>query len=234
MKNINIVYFAWINILKNWKNIIGGQFRDIINSKILDHSKIYIIITCEHNYLIDEVKNLFTSLLEKYPDYEYEIEFHRLNIYEFFGIKKLYQLSKNEPEKYYLYIHSKGIFNYGNIDTRHNNELTLTKGTVYLHKYIIKKFEENNDIKIIGLFPSIEGSGKFVWFNFFWTKGDYLQTCKKPIQTDDRFYYEKWLATGDDVLIYNLYENNFKKYRLDEAGDILNSLKGTFPLEKYK
>ncbi len=45
--------------------------------------------------------------------------------------------------------------------------------------------------------------------------------------------YEKWLETGADGAIYNLFEDNFTKYELWEAGDILKNLQGSFPLEKY-
>lgn len=233
VKNINIVYFAWINEKKNWKNIISGQFQDIIDSDILNYAKIHIVVCCENTNLTAEVKDLFINKLERNSTYEYDLEITEVNTYEYPGIKKLYDLAAIEPEKYYLYLHSKGIFNYGNIDDRHNNELTLTKGTVYLHKQVIQKFEENLDIVKIGLFPSRSNNQKFIWFNFFWVRGDYLLSCQDPIITPDRYYYEKWLETGKDGLMYNLYEGNYTKYELDEAGEILNYLSGTFPLEKY-
>jgi hypothetical protein len=227
---INIIYYAWINEKKNWKNIIDGQIKDIVKSGILHDAKMYIIVCCENNSLIESVNNMFFVNLN---NFEYTIEIKTQNRYEYYGIKKLYDLANLEPEKYYLYLHSKGIFNYGNIDTRHNNELTLTKGTVYLYKTVLKLFEKNPTISEIGLFPSLSNKKKFIWFNFFWVRGNYVVTCEDPIITDDRYYYEKWLETGSDGLIYNLYEQNYKKYELHEAGNILNTLKGTFPLEKY-
>jgi hypothetical protein len=233
MKNINIVYFAWINEKKNWKNILNGQFKDIVDSGILYDAKIYIIVSCENKLLVESVKSLFIDHLKDNSNFEYSIEIETINRYEYYGLKKIYDLAQIEPNKYYLYLHSKGIFNYGNIDTRHNNELTLTKGTVYLYKKIIQKFEENSEITEIGLFPSRSNNKKFIWFNFFWARGSYILTCENPIISDDRYYYEKWLETGGDCLIYNMYEENFTKYELWEAGDILNYLSGDFPLEKY-
>jgi adenylate cyclase len=136
MKNINIVYFAWINEKKNWRNIIEGQFLDIVKSNILNYAKIFIEVTCENPNLVDDVKNLFVNILIQNNEHDYEIQMHDINHFEYYGIKKLYDLAKLEPDKYYLYLHSKGIFNYGNIEERHNNELTLTKGTVYLFKTV--------------------------------------------------------------------------------------------------
>ena len=126
MRNINIVYFAWINEKKNWKNILNGQFKDIVDSGILYDAKIYIIVCCENELLVESVKSLFIEHLKDNSNFEYSIEIETINRYEYYGLKKLYDLAQIEPNKYYLYLHSKGIFNYGNIDTRHNNELTLT------------------------------------------------------------------------------------------------------------
>ena len=59
----------------------------------------------------------------------------------------------------------------------------------------------------------------------------------KPIEeypkiVDDRYYYEKWLETGNIHMgtTYNLHENNYTKYELWEAGAILDKLQGTYPL----
>lgn len=230
--NINIVYFAWINEKKNWQNIIGGQFQDIENSGILQNAKNYIIICCENDLLIDSVNLLFENILNN-KNYNYNIEFEKINRYEYYGIKKIYELAKIEPDKYYLYLHSKGIFNYDNINERHSNELTLTKGTVYLYNKVVELFNNNPEITQIGLFPSNGYNKKFIWFNFFWVRGNYLLTCEDPIISDNRYYYENWLESGANGLIYNLYEGNYKKYELHEAGEILTYLNGSFPLENY-
>jgi hypothetical protein len=227
---INIVYFAWINLNKNFEKIIFGQINDMIHSGILKHSTLYIEICCEHENVQESIKDSIVNLLK---GFHYEIKFYNKNLYEYYGIKKLYDLAKIEPKKYYLYLHSKGMFNYDNMNDRHIYEKSLTKGTVYQYKKVAKIFRNNLNISRIGLFPSLQYDKNFIWLNFFWTKGKYLNTCEKPIITDDRFYYERWSGTGDrSSLTYNLFENNFKKYELSEVGDILNSLNGDFDLSK--
>jgi hypothetical protein len=36
--------------------------------------------------------------------------------------------------------------------------------------------------------------GHFVWYNFWYARGSYLNTVEQPIITERRHYYEDWLA----------------------------------------
>jgi len=226
MSKINIIYFIWINPKKNYEVIISGQLKDMVKSKILNDSKLYIEISCQYEIMNQKITHFITEIIK---GYNYEIKFHEDNKYEYFGIKKLYDLAKSEPNKYYLYLHSKGMFNYDNINERHIYEKTLTRGSIVYHKKVLEIFTNNKNISKIALFPSNLHNQNFIWLNFFWSKGTYLNTCEDPKITDDRYYYERWSGTGErNSLTYNLYENNFKKYELNEVGDILNKLNGYF------
>jgi hypothetical protein len=230
-KQINIIYFVWINPKKNYTKIIKGQLNDILNCGILNKAKLHLEICCEYANLINYVKSIFFETL---IGVDFEFNIHTENHYEYYGIKKMYDLAIKEPTKYYLYFHSKGMFNYDNINERHKYEKTLTKGTLYQYEKVIDLFKKNNDIVKIGLFPSAHGEKNFIWFNFFWARGTYLNTCEHPKISDNRFYYEIWSGSGNNETgkVYNLHENNYKKYKLNEAGDILNRLNGTFPIRK--
>lgn len=142
----------------------------------------------------------------------------------------MYDLACLDPTKYFIYLHSKGMFNYGNINERHIYEKTLTNGTLCNYKKIVNLFNDNPTIMKAGLFPSIHHNQNFVWLNFYWSRGTYLVTCANPIITDDRYYYERWSESGNNSmgLVYNMYENNYKKYTLSESGNILNTLNGSW------
>jgi len=228
---LNIIYFVWINPKKNYKNIIEGQLDDIINSGIYKVSKLYIVCVCTDLLLVNYIKNIFSNKLKinNKLTINYELEIKNENLYEYYGIEKLYSLAVEEPLSYFLYFHSKGMFNYDNIN-RHIYELTLTKGTLYLFEEVIETFKNNKDIMKIGLFPSNFHNKNFIWFNFYYARGIYLITCEKPIISVNRYYYETWSETGNNQMgvVYNLYEKNFKKYELAEAGYILNKLNGDF------
>ena len=223
---LNIIYYCWINEKKNYTNIISGQLDDIIDSNIGSVSKLYIVVCCENEKLISNIEKLFYNKLNNKISYELEIKEH--NFYEYYGINKLYSLSLKEPNSYFLYFHSKGMFNYDNINERHIYEKTLTKRTLYDFKKVITLFDNSHNIMKIGLFPSKLHKENFIWFNFYYARGLYLTTCEKPIITTNRYYYETWSESGDNNIgvIYNLYENNYKKYFLEEAATILNMLNG--------
>lgn len=222
---LNIIYYAWINIKKNYSNIIEGQLNDVIASGISAVSKLFIIICCEDDSLLDNIEKMIHNIL--HTKIIYEIEFKKENFYEYYGIDKLYSIALQEPESYFLYFHSKGMFNYDNVNTRHIYETTLTTRTIYKFREVINLFENNYDIMKIGLFPSSSINEPFIWFNFYYIRGSYVITCNKPIITTDRYYYERWSGSGNNMGVsYNLYENNYKQYSIEEAGVILNELNG--------
>ena len=227
MNKINIVYSCWCNPNKNYKNIIFGQLDDIINVGILDISKLYIECCCKNTKIANEMKILFAEKLQKYV---YEVHYYEKNKYEYYGIKKMYDLAILEPEKYYIYFHSKCMSYNSNPDERHIYESTLTKGTFFDYENTVEIFNKNSIIVKAGLFPASQHKNEFCWLNFYWVKGTYLVTCEPPIVTDDKYYYQLWLESGNSSLgfVYNLYENNYKKYTLLEVGDILNRLNGSF------
>jgi len=229
MSKINIIYFVWVNLNKNFEAIILGQLTDMINSGILNEAKLFIEISCQYENIQYRIKQFIENTLNTF---NYEINFHSENHFEYYGIKKLYDLAIKEPDNYYLYLHSKGMFNYDNINDRHIYEKTLTRGNIYQYKKVIEIFNNNTNISKIGLFPSSHHDQNFIWLNFYWSRGTYLNTCEEPIITTDRFYYERWSGTGEkSSLIYNLHENNYKKYELNEVGDILNNLNGKYILK---
>ena len=44
-KEINIVYFVYINHDRNWQYIVNAQLNDIIKSNILSTANLYIVVT---------------------------------------------------------------------------------------------------------------------------------------------------------------------------------------------
>ena len=218
---INIIYYIWINPNRNWKVIIDGQLDDIKSSGILDCSKLYIIVCNENETILDEASTLINISLQNIDKTKYNIETTKNNFYEYYGIKKLYDLSKEEPDKLYIYLHSKGMFHwYNNENVRSSHEVYLTQNIINLWKDILYIFNENPEIKKIGSFPSYQG---WMWFNFFWVRGSYLITCEEPIITE-RFYYEGWLGTGNknDSDSLSIYSKDDRKFSPEEAMDTLN------------
>ena len=219
-KSISIIYFIWINIKKNYETIILGQLEDLINSGILEISNLYIEVCCEDVNLHIKIRNF---IQQKLINYKYNINFYDKNKYEYYGISKMYELALKNPELIYLYIHSKGMTDfYDNKNCRHKYEKYLTYNTLNNYNNVINLFSNNNNITHTGYFPS--NIDNFIWLNFYYAKGIYINTCEKPIVSQNRYYYETWSGTGKNPYAYCLYENNFKKYTINEVGDILNKI----------
>ena len=147
-----------------------------------------------------------------------------INLFEYYGIKKLYDLSQTEPNKIYLYFHSKGMFNYRGIgDERTKEEIILTKTIINPWSSVLNIFKNNLNINIMGMFPS---TGGWIWFNFFWIRGSYIKNkCDDPKITDNRYYYESWIADINNPKgneLYNMYKGNFIRYSGEEALQLLD------------
>jgi hypothetical protein len=227
-KRINIIYYIWINKDRNWHDIIEGQLNDLKNSEILSVSKLYIILCAENNQLITDATYLIFSSLNYVENLTLDFITTLDNKYEYYGIKKIYDLANNEPHKYYVYLHSKGMYhlNINNL-SRFSDEITLTRTLINSWKSIIKILDNNKLIMKVGLLPALGG---WLWFNFFWVKGIYVRSCEEPRITNDRYYYESWLATTimAEFYSYSIYEGKIKRYDGTEASNIITNLRGKY------
>jgi len=229
--NLTIVYFVWINDQKNWREIIRGQLQSMKDSGIFSEAKIFVVVSCQDIDLIVNVKISLLNIMGLVGIRNYELDVYNSNLYEYYGIKKLYDLSLISPTTIFLYIHAKGMSNtYSNIDTRHNYETALTQGTILEHRNTVDLFNSHPEIMLCGLFPADHHKRKFIWFNFFWCRATYIKTCENPIISNNRYYYETWLETGSTLpnSIFNIHEMNYNKYTLKQAAEILNFLDGKY------
>ena len=167
---INIVYYIWINPKRNWKVIIEGQLSDMKISKIFEVSKLYIVLSCADNTIMTETKNIINNSLKDIDNNLYEITTTHENNYEYYGIKKLYDLACNDSDKLYIYLHSKGMFNWynNNPNKRSEDEINLTRNIFNIWKETVNFLNENPIINKVGLIPS---PGGWIWFNFFGLEG---------------------------------------------------------------
>ncbi len=226
---IDIVYFIWININRPYKIIIEGQLEDIILSNILVDGFLHIVISLDKNIQIN-IENIINNSLHNYKN-KYNIDFFYDNHYEYYGIKKLYDLALINPNKYFFYMHSKGMHSSYNCIERTHHEKILTKGHLNKYTTVIDIFNNNKEIVSAGLFPGdlFYGNKNYIWFNFFYVKGSYLNTCESPkISDDNRFYYEFWLGNSslknnENIKIYNLLNNNYDKFSTKEASMLIGS-----------
>jgi len=218
--DIYIVYFIYINPNRNWKLILEGQMNDLNNTEILQNNKLFVCIDSADENNTNEAKSIVNTILNKYTtNISFSIETE--NYYEYHGIKKVYDLACLNKDKLFIYFHSKGMV-YHNSVARNSYEMILTKYTFYNWNDILNVFKNNKNIEKAGLFPSTDG---FVWFNFWWARGDYISKLDKPIINTDRYYYESWLKTPNYKECndsYSIIYNNIQCFTQDNVFKNIN------------
>jgi hypothetical protein len=204
-KPIIILYYAFLNNDKNWKDMITQQIYDIMRTKIYEVLyKFHVVLLGKKND-IDELKNY---LIQNYKNVELEFTEVYENKYEFPAIQKIKELAIENPDKLFIYSHSKGMVNHNPSSERTMIEKILTRKTVLDWETTLFIFETYPEIKKAGLSPA---EGGWVWFNFWWARGSYITECKslekkEYYEESERFECEGWLGDGSKTWkdIYSL------------------------------
>lgn len=211
-KKINIVYYLYINPLKNWQVILEGQMYDIQQTNILENNKLYIVICSNNQINVNHAINIINNVLNKYIN-NVVISTEEINRFEYPGIKKVYDLACKDKDAIYIYFHSKGMV-YHDSNQRLDAEIKLTRHTLCNWENILHVFETQSNINKAGLFP---GHGGFIWFNFWWARGSYLASQPIPIISECRYYYEDWLRNNTWTDCYCIKDKNISWFKPSDA-----------------
>jgi hypothetical protein len=226
---IYIVYFIYINPDRNWKLILENQMKDLKEVNILEDNKLFVVISSSDDNNTFEAINIINTIFLGY-NHNIEFTFEKNNLFEYSGIKKVYELALINPNKILIYFHSKGMVFHEN-KGRNKQENILTKTLFNSWNKTLSIFNKNNNINKIGLLPS-DFNG--VWFNFWWASSNYINKLEEPIITENRYYYELWLSKIKDTSnydnndSYSLYSNQSEKYSQIRALEIIENMEKTF------
>lgn len=213
--SIKIVYFAYL-IPDLWIPIVTEQLEALYNiTNLYEKSTIFmsVIDDTDGQTQLNILKNL---LSEKYSKIQL-INIFSENVYEYPGIKTVYELSSNSNNEYILYFHSKGI-----MSQEHSTRKILFEYNIGAYENIIEEMEKDLTIDISSFIPSTSGFG---YFNFWWARSSYIYNyCSKPELSASytkygRFSWEMWLGnhysskrfikTYSPILKYNnVYEES--------------------------
>lgn len=139
----------------------------------------------------------------------------------FSGIRALYEDAHSDPERIYLYFHSKGMV-YHKKEERSPQEWKLMKEMLFKWEQILDVFSSKPNINKVCYGTSPEG---WCWFNFFWARGMYIKNhCPPPAISKDRITYEMYLGECTDnsyTKSYNIESNGVtRSYDMAEIGTI--------------
>jgi len=203
VKRIKIVYYIYINRNSNWRGIVSGQLLQIKSYGMLDEASLYIHITDTEGKTNEVIK----FIGEFVPDAV--ISTNTENLFEYPAISLVYNLAKQYPNDIFIYFHSKAM-SY-NITARRIDEVALFTKTFENWRKKLELFN-NPQINKAGLFPAIGSNddteqtgvrGGWIWYNFWYARGNYILNCDEPLVTHDRYFFEHWLGLQNGILTIN-------------------------------
>ena len=177
--NIHVVYFINCLLNKNYLQWVNNQLNLVKNWK----AKFYIIAIIHK-----KKKEFIRKVKSKCPNAK--IIFFNKDEYEYRGILQVWKLGQvhNKKNDIILYFHSKGV-------TRRKQYRDLNSkiwtGVIKNIEYIKEIFDIFPSVSKIGAAASTSG---FMWWNFWFARGSYINKVEKPKKTNKRHYYEYWLA----------------------------------------
>ena len=179
---IKIVYFAYL-FPNKWQEIVEEQLNSLINTNLYNEAiNIYMSVISD-DIELDKLK-IFLS--KKYSKIEIKNHF-KDNLYEYPGLKTIYQIADDDDDTILLYFHSKGM-----TSNQHETRQYLFKYTIENYDNYIKEFKYNKHLEVAGAIPHENG---FIFFNFFWVRSSYVRNyCNRPEISDNRYIWEVWIG----------------------------------------
>ena len=226
-KRLEIVYFINANLNESFLKLMRDQLKDLIKSKIYKHGllKLNMIIICSSASKKIQIKNLIFSLkINQY--FDYDIRFNNDDNKEYEGIKRVYELAKEDDDKLILYFHGKGLSYLSNkyFYIRQPLEKFIFNLIIGNWEKNLEKFYRIHSISKIGI---LSGGNGWLWFNFWIAKSSYLGKLEKPKKTKRAFYYEDWLGRYEiknKIATSKIYTNESNQIFYDSANETLSIL----------
>ncbi len=184
---IKIVYFIFL-IPNKWIDIFFEQLNMLKALDLYNLAEIYISVISESD---EELNKLKVLLNDNFPKIIL-INVYNNNLFEYPGIKTVYEISENDNNTLILYFHSKGM-----TSNQHETRKLLFDHTIKNYKVYIQEFINNQNLETAGMLPCRDG---FIYYNFFWVRSSYVYNyCSKPETTNEylknyRFTWEMWLG----------------------------------------
>ena len=190
--NIKIVYFTYL-VPNKWEPIVLEQLEALYNiTSLYEKASIYISVIddSESQNEFNKLRNIVAS---KYNKIQF-INVFSTNVYEYPGLKSVYELSTDNDSEYILYFHSKGM-----TSNQHAERNVLFKYTIQNYEKYLCEMENNKEIDTASLIPCVKGFG---YYNFFWARSSYINKyCSKPEYSQsyiqhERYTWEIWIGNN--------------------------------------
>lgn len=218
--------FIHIFLQNNWKDILKEQLDKIVDSGLSLVSSINLCVVHDHD--LNTIKTL-KDFISYYPTVKIQKIENNKGCGECVTIKEIKKFcDKTEEDTYILYLHSKGVTQYGS-----ERELPVTTWRRLMEYYLINNWEDcitnlakgydccgvnyqdhaaniNGERRLIKIFNG----------NFFWTKSSYVKKIDENFNFTTRYCPENWILSiehnpyipNNDYADKDLYHNTIEKY----------------------
>lgn len=217
LNNLFIFYFVFIPPgVEHWNLLVIAQLKDVKATGLLDVALLNVIAVTQRTSptatediasLAGIVKEIAGASAIVTPRYD--------NRYEYWGLysmweKAMSQDTQQQEDSVFLYMHSKGMVNHGNMteEKRAKSDGPLFKYVIEPWKDVLHHFKTNPEVNKAGFSLT---RGGYIYFNYIWVRSSYVTRLEAPVERPldtnrggkggkaamnnvDRFYYEHWIA----------------------------------------
>lgn len=199
---IGIVYYGVL--INDWEAHLIKHVERTVQSGLYEASDVFYISVVDFSNKMDRL----TLIMQKYPkltlDYHTEIvpgssDRSLLNVGEYWGVKMIDTLGKNNDDMALLYFHSKGVVNkWKNFKTKEFSERRtkcVADWVECMVYFLIDRWEECVEKLETNDTVGVTNVNRWWWGNFWWTKSSHIKK-NTEFPARDRWYSEAWLHEG--------------------------------------
>jgi hypothetical protein len=191
-KKLGIVYHVFCT--GPWEEIVNDQLTKLKDSGLYDAVDIAYVTVNDLEGNQEKLYNIFS----KYP--KFNIDYRTTNGAEAPGIRKVYDLCKENPKLKVLYFHAKGVSNrYKTVENKEElSELKIQGSKSWrncMEHFLIDGWKDCvNKLKDHDLVCTTY-TESWVWGNFWWANSDFISRHEYPAD-GTRWFYEYWITMG--------------------------------------
>lgn len=221
-KNVFVFYFVFIpERFGHWTWLVTAQLKDLKATGLLDVASLNVIAaTSSTSPTADEDMMSLGRIVKEIAGTSATVTPHYENRYEYWGLHSMWEkaMSQNPQQRkdsVFLYMHSKGMVNHGNMTQA---KRAATDGPLFKHviepwRDVLFRFKTVPQLEKAGFTIT---RGGYVYFNYIWVRSSYVTRLEAPIerplvakpggggggmatmQNVTRYYYEHWIAHTTD------------------------------------
>lgn len=213
---VHIVYFVNCMLNKNWASWVRGQ---MLMARPLGAAAVHVEATVTAADTARLSRIVHTALAGTVT--RVHVRTHgEENQFEYPGIMRAWRLGRKhaETDDLIMYVHSKGVTHQNTFDR--SMAAHICGRIMREHRHIREVLRTRSDINKVALIASDRG---FAWYNFWWARASYLSGVERPIRTERRHYYERWLSkhvAPHQSIIADRLHRDTETYDVHNASDV--------------